>query len=126
MIGWTTLAGPKGPNPAVSEKIRADVQKALGEPDIAQRYATFGYGPFPTMKEQFGAYIASESSRFADVVEKAGITLDRASGPRPARDSNGAAAFDRGPHVRVSCGPSVDYGFTQVKDAAALTSPDPL
>ena len=76
VIGWTTLAAPKGINPAVAEKIRRDVEKVLAEPDVAQRYATFGYEVFPATKEQFNAYIASESTRFADVIKKANISIE--------------------------------------------------
>lgn len=76
VVGWTALAAPKGLSPAVAEKIRRDVEKVLAEPEIAQRYATFGYEPFPATKEQFNAYVASESARFADVIKKASISLD--------------------------------------------------
>jgi tripartite-type tricarboxylate transporter receptor subunit TctC len=76
VIGWTTLAAPKGLNPAIAEKIRRDVEKVLAEPDIAQRYATFGYESFPATKEQFNAYVASESARFAEVIKMAKISLD--------------------------------------------------
>lgn len=76
VVGWTALAAPKGLSPAVVEKIRHDLEKVLAEPDIAQRYATFGYESFPATKDQFNAYIASESARFADVIKKAKISLD--------------------------------------------------
>jgi tripartite-type tricarboxylate transporter receptor subunit TctC len=46
VVGWTALAAPKGLSPVVAEKIRRDVEKVLAEPDIAQRYTTFGYELF--------------------------------------------------------------------------------
>jgi tripartite-type tricarboxylate transporter receptor subunit TctC len=75
-LGWTTLAAPRGVPPAVAEKIRRDLEKVLAEPDIAQRYATFGYESFPVTKEQFNAHIVSESARFAEVIRKAKISVD--------------------------------------------------
>ena len=74
--GWTTLAAPKGLPPAVVQKIRRDVEKALAEPDVAQRYATFGYELFPATPEQFATYMKSESARYADIIKKAGVSLD--------------------------------------------------
>ncbi len=76
VVGWTALAAPKGINPAVAQKIRRDVEKALAEPDVAQRYAAFGYELFPATPEQFAAYVKSESQRFADVIKKADVALD--------------------------------------------------
>ena len=50
--------------------------KALAEPDIAQRYATFGYELFSVTKEQLDAHMAGESARFADVIRKAKISFE--------------------------------------------------
>ena len=75
-IGWTTLAAPRGVPSVVADKIRRDLEKVLADPDIAQRYATFGYEAFPVTKEQFNAHIAGESARFADVIRKAKISVD--------------------------------------------------
>ena len=47
MTGWTTVAAPKGLPKAVADKIQKDIEEALAEPDIKERYATFGYEPFP-------------------------------------------------------------------------------
>jgi tripartite-type tricarboxylate transporter receptor subunit TctC len=76
VVGWTSLAAPKGLNPAIVQKIRRDVEKALAEPDVAQRYAAFGYELFPTTPEQFATFIRSESARFAEVIKKANVSLD--------------------------------------------------
>ena len=76
VLGWTALAAPKGLNPAIVQKIRRDVEKALAEPDIAQRYATFGYEVYHPTPEQFAGFVKSESTRFADVIKKANVSLD--------------------------------------------------
>ena len=76
VLGWTALAAPKGVNPAVIEKIRRDFDKALAEPDIAQRYGTFGYELFPTTPEQFSSFVKGESARFSEVIRKANVSLD--------------------------------------------------
>jgi tripartite-type tricarboxylate transporter receptor subunit TctC len=75
-IGWTALAAPRGVPPGVAEKIRRDLDKALSERDIAERYATFGYEVFSVTKEQLDAHIAAESARFAEVIRKAKISFE--------------------------------------------------
>jgi len=76
VTGWTTIAVPKGLPKAVADKIQRDIEKALSEPDIKERYATFGYETFPTTREQFNAFIQSESARYADVIKRAKAQLD--------------------------------------------------
>lgn len=76
VTGWTTLAAPKGLPKAVADKIQADITAALAEPDIKERYATFGYETFPATREQFQAYIGTESTKYAEVIKRAKASLD--------------------------------------------------
>jgi tripartite-type tricarboxylate transporter receptor subunit TctC len=76
VTGWTTIAAPRGLPKAVSEKIQQDIEAALGEPDIKERYATFGYDPFPIGREGFNAFIAAESTKYAEVIRRAKVSLD--------------------------------------------------
>ncbi|GAA0741122.1 tripartite tricarboxylate transporter substrate binding protein [Ideonella azotifigens] len=76
VTGWTTIAAPPGLPKAVADKIQADITTALAEPDIKERYATFGYETFPVTREQFQAFIASESTKWADVIKRAKVSLD--------------------------------------------------
>jgi len=76
VTGWTTIAAPKGLPKAVADKIQRDIEKALAEPDLKDRYATFGYELFPTTREQFNGFIQSESARYADVIKRAKASLD--------------------------------------------------
>lgn len=74
--GWTAIAAPKGLPKAVTDKIQRDIEKALAEPDVKEKFASFAYEPFPQTREQFSAYIETESVRFANVVKKAKASLD--------------------------------------------------
>jgi len=76
MTGWTTIAAPKNLPKAVADKIQHDIEAALAEPDIKDRYATFGYETFPTTRTQFNAFIAAESAKYADVIKRAKASLD--------------------------------------------------
>jgi tripartite-type tricarboxylate transporter receptor subunit TctC len=74
--GWTTVAAPPGMPKAVSEKIQRDIERVLAEPDIREKFTSFGYEPFTATREQFGQYIKAESTRFADVIQKTKAALD--------------------------------------------------
>ena len=76
MTGWTTIAAPKNLPKGVADKIQHDIEAALAEPDIKDRYATFGYETFPTTRTQFNAFIAAESAKYADVIKRAKASLD--------------------------------------------------
>lgn len=76
MTGWTTIAAPPGLPKAVADKVHKDVEAALAEPDMAQRFAAFGYEAFPVTREQFKAFIAAESLKYADVIKRAKASLD--------------------------------------------------
>uniref|UniRef100_UPI0023504710 Bug family tripartite tricarboxylate transporter substrate binding protein n=1 Tax=Caldimonas tepidiphila TaxID=2315841 RepID=UPI0023504710 len=76
LTGWTTLAAPKGVPKAVADKIQKDVEAALAEPDVKERYAAFGYDSFPTTPQLFNAFVAAESAKYADVIRRAKVSLD--------------------------------------------------
>ncbi|MEI8265404.1 MAG: tripartite tricarboxylate transporter substrate binding protein [Betaproteobacteria bacterium] len=74
--GWTTLAAPPGLPKAVADKLRADIAAVLADPDMKDRYATFGYTAYAPTPEQFKAFMAAESVKYADVVKRAKASLD--------------------------------------------------
>jgi len=74
--GWTAIAAPRGLPRAVADRIQKDIEAALAEPDIAQRYATFGYETYSATREQFSAFVTAESTKYADVVRRTKAALD--------------------------------------------------
>lgn len=74
--GWTTLAAPPGLPRAVADKLRRDIEKALAEPDMQEKFAAFGYVPFTTTPEAFGRYIKDESAAMAEVIYATRSSLD--------------------------------------------------
>jgi len=74
--GWTAVAAPGGVPPAVLEKIRRDVAKALSEQDVRDKFVAFGYEAFSATPSEFARHISAESSRFAEVIKKVGAQLD--------------------------------------------------
>jgi tripartite-type tricarboxylate transporter receptor subunit TctC len=67
---------PKGLPKATLDKIQKDVEAALAEPEMKERFVTFGYDAFPATRDQFNAFIAAESTKYGEVVKKAKASLD--------------------------------------------------
>ena len=74
--GWTTIAAPKGLPKAVTDKIQRDIEKALAEPDVREKFASFAYEPFTLSRVQLNAYIQAESTRYSGIIKKAQVSLD--------------------------------------------------
>ncbi len=74
--GWTVIAAPRGLPKAVTDKIQRDIEKALAEPDVREKYASFAYEPFTLNREQLNAYIQAESTRYSGIIKKAQVSLD--------------------------------------------------
>jgi tripartite-type tricarboxylate transporter receptor subunit TctC len=74
--GWTTIAAPRGLPKAVTDKIQRDIEKALAESDVREKFASFAYEPFTLNREQLNAYIQAESTRFGGIIKKAQVSLD--------------------------------------------------
>ncbi len=70
------MAAPKGLPPAIADKIQKDIEAVLAEPDLKERYATFGYETFPVTRAQFAQTIAQQSAVYADVIKRAKASLD--------------------------------------------------
>lgn len=76
VTGWTALAAPRGTPRALTERIHRDVEAALAEPDIREKFVAFAYEPFPQTRDQFQKMMQAESARFAEVIKRVGAALD--------------------------------------------------
>lgn len=73
---WVGLFAPKGTPAAVSQKIAADLAKAMNDPETKAKMTEFGYNPLPLKPEETRALVTKESQRHKEVVTRARITLD--------------------------------------------------
>lgn len=67
---------PRGLPQAGADKISADIAKALAEPDLREKFISFGYEFFKLTREQFSPYIPAESAKRAAVILRAKAALD--------------------------------------------------
>ena len=73
---WFGLLAPAGTPPAVIAKWNADVTKILEAPEMRERLTLQGAEAAPMTPQQFGAFIATELSKYAHIVKTSGAKVD--------------------------------------------------
>ena len=73
---WLAVMAPRGTPPQVEEKINAEINRALAEPDVIDKLRSCGFEAAPGTPQQLGDFIATEAKRFAGLVRRTGATAD--------------------------------------------------
>jgi tripartite-type tricarboxylate transporter receptor subunit TctC len=73
---WSGLVVPAATPQAAIARLNRDVNAALATPEVQAKFKGFGMVPTPTTPEQFGAFLQSESARYARVVREAGVKAE--------------------------------------------------
>ena len=70
---WHAFIAPKGTPPAIVEKLRAEIHKALADPEVKERLANLGAEVSPSTPQELAALVRTEHERYAKLVREAGI-----------------------------------------------------
>jgi tripartite-type tricarboxylate transporter receptor subunit TctC len=73
---WYGLFAPAKTSPAILDKVSADVQKALREPDVIQVLVAQGTEPAPTTPEQLAQYIREDTARWRRIVKERNLRIN--------------------------------------------------
>ncbi len=73
---FVVLVAPKGLPAAVRERIHADVNKALAEPDVKARYATFAFENPGWAPAEIERQAAAKSAVYGELVRRKSISLE--------------------------------------------------
>lgn len=73
---WFGLLAPAATPKEVIGKIYAEALRALKKPDVVERIASQGADIAGNSPAEFAAFIASESAKYARIIEQAGVKLD--------------------------------------------------
>jgi len=73
VASWNAFAAPAKTPPAVIQRVRAELVKALAAPDVQARFAELGVEPRPSTPEELKTFFVTESQRWSRVVEAAKI-----------------------------------------------------
>ena len=75
-ILWGMLLVPAATPKDVVARLNREAVKALEAADVRERYAGMGVEPAPSTPEQAGAYLRSETDKYAKVVKAIGLRIE--------------------------------------------------
>ena len=70
---WYGMIAPAGTPPPIIDRLNRVATKAMADPAVKEKLADQGLALVPQTPEQFRAYIASETARWAKVIKDAGV-----------------------------------------------------
>lgn len=73
---WYGVLAPKGTPPAVVARLNKEIATALKLPEVATAFEAQGMVPASSTPEEFGTLIQKDAKRWAEVVQRGGITAD--------------------------------------------------
>ena len=75
VFAFQGILGPKGLPANVTQRLNADLNKALASPAVVKRMQDFGMEALPGTPEQFRALARAEAKRWGEVIKAAGVKL---------------------------------------------------
>lgn len=70
---WFGLGAPRGTPAGTVQRLNAAVNESLADEVVRREIARLGGGPMPGSTATFGAFIAAETARYAEIIRIAGI-----------------------------------------------------
>ncbi len=75
-LTWFGLMAPAGTPGAIADRMNAEINRALGAPEVAQRLGAAGFAPDARSRADFAAFLRVEVAKWAEVVRVSGATAD--------------------------------------------------
>jgi tripartite-type tricarboxylate transporter receptor subunit TctC len=75
--GWYGVIGPRNVPRALVERINRDINAALQTPELAKLLSSQGADPIPRTPESFAKSMVDDRQKWAEVVKRAGIKVQR-------------------------------------------------
>lgn len=73
---WSGMVVPAATPAAAVARLNQELVRALRLAEVAEKFKGYGMNPLPTTPEQFGAFLESESARYAKAVREAGVKAE--------------------------------------------------
>jgi len=75
-VQWYGIVGPAGLPAAITQKLNAEINKALASPALRERLSGEAIDPMPMTPEQFGAFMRADIARWTALARERNIHLD--------------------------------------------------
>ncbi len=76
VVNWFGLVAPAATPRDVLNRLHSEIVKILRMPDIKERLSSQGADPVASSQEEFGAFMKSETAKWARVIKEANIRAD--------------------------------------------------
>jgi tripartite-type tricarboxylate transporter receptor subunit TctC len=73
ILNWYGMVAPAKTPPEIVAKLNSLTHQAMADPSVKAKLADQGLEMVPDTPEEFRAYIASETQKWADVIKRAGV-----------------------------------------------------
>jgi tripartite-type tricarboxylate transporter receptor subunit TctC len=76
IAGWFGILAPTGTPPAIAQRLRDEVAKAVAAPDVIAQLDSQGMLPLASQPAEWHAYLQAELDRYAKIIKDANIKPD--------------------------------------------------
>ena len=76
VLGWYGIAAPAKLDPAIRDKINADLGKLLATDAVKGSMAKIGITPIGGSADDFAKFLSAEYEKFGDIIKKANISME--------------------------------------------------
>lgn len=76
-VGWSGIVLPAATPREIVERVSADIQKLLNDPQLRERMLDRGGIPDPRTPQEYAAFLRSEIEKWAQVAKAANVRLDQ-------------------------------------------------
>ena len=73
---WAGMVVPAATPPAAVERLNRELQRALAQPAVKEKFKTYGMDTAPGTPQAFDAFLRAEYERYGEVVRAAGIKAE--------------------------------------------------
>ena len=75
-LGWLGIVAPKGVDPALRDRLNADLKAVLADEAVKARLTGLGMIVIGSSAPEFGKFIDSELTKWGSVIKTAGISAE--------------------------------------------------
>jgi tripartite-type tricarboxylate transporter receptor subunit TctC len=73
-VSWVAFFAPAKTPAAVVQKLNAEINEVLKQPDVRERLTAIGFEPSPSSAAEFNTYMKKEVAKWAKIVKTIGFT----------------------------------------------------